>query len=392
MKKSFIDKLLLLLLFVVSVGHVSAQDFCEITCSESQPVCSESPVTLSVPNDHLHRYYWSPGGYTTNAITVTPLSTTTYTVVVSDTTGAELCNASHTVEVLPRFTTEMRQLKLTCNNNEADNGKTAQVKAYASGGVAPYSFKWRDLGGLHISPTDPSMAIGLKAYQWYFVEITDGRGCTQTDSIFTRAFPTPVIEIHCDPSDTVYIQNPDVTFSFENLSSDSISIDHFFWTFEHGLTSTQNEPTFTYVEQGEFSPTLTVYDDYGCDTVFTKNVRVNGVKLFIPSVFTPNADGINDTFVITLDSGSDTPGGGNNATPTRAGNANEKPLNVYYKSTELMVMNRWGRIVYHSTDYQNDWDGGGLSDGTYFYVLKCKGLKEEVQYQGSVMIVTKSRQ
>lgn len=287
--------------------------------------------------------------------------------------------------------TEMNQLKLTCNNSEEDNGKTAQIKVTASNGVAPYTYRWRDLSGLHISPTDPSVAIGLKAYHWYYVEVEDSNGCITMDSIYTRAFPTPVIEIYCDPSDTVYIQNPDVTFSFENLSSDSISIDHFFWTFEHGLTSTQAEPTFTFVEQGEFSPSLTVYDDYGCDTVYYKNVRVNGVKLFIPSVFTPNGDGINDTFVISLDQGSDTPGGGNNSSK-RAGNADDKPLNVYYKSTELMVMNRWGRIVYQSDDYQNDWDGGGLSDGTYFYVLKCKGLKEEIQYQGAVMIVTKSRQ
>ena len=54
-------------------------------------------------------------------------------------------------------------------------------------------------------------------------------------------------------------------------------------------------------------------------------------------------------------------------------------------------MNRWGRIVYHKVDYQNDWDGSGLSDGTYFYVLECKGLKEEVQYKGVVMILTKAR-
>ena len=383
-------RFLLTLLCVLMLEMLMAQEECVITCSESQPVCSESPVTLSVPNNYLHRFLWTPGDFTTNAITVTPLQTTTYEVIVSDTSGMMLCNASYTVEVLPRFSTEMRQLKLTCNNNEEDNGKTAQVKVDATGGVAPYTFKWKNLSGLHVSPTDPSVAIGLKAHHWYFVEVTDGRGCTQTDSIYTRAYPTPVIEIYCDPSDTVYIQNPDVTFSFENLSRDSISIDHFFWTFEHGLTSTQAEPVFTYVEQGEFSPSLTVYDDYGCDTVYYKDVRVNGVKLFIPSVFTPNGDGINDTFVISLDSGSDSPGSAN--TSTRGSNADDKPLNVYYKSTDLMVMNRWGRVVYHSTDYQNDWDGGGLPDGTYFYVLKCKGLKEEIQYQGAVMIVTKSRQ
>lgn len=295
--------------------------------------------------------------------------------------------------------TEMVQLRLTCNNGNADNGNTAQVKVNVSNGVEPYSFAWEkgmpghwnELSPMHISPTDRSVAIGLQAYEWYRVTIEDGSGCVVLDSILTRAYPTPVIEIYCDPGDTVFLQNPDATFSFENLSADSIGIDHFFWTFEHNLTSTQNHPVFTYIESGTYHPTLTVYDDFGCDTLYIKDIYVNPVKLKIPSVFTPNGDGINDVFEITLSSGSDSPGGGDTPRHVNGSNPDVKPLNVYYKSAELMVMNRWGRVVYHSTDYQNDWDGGGLSDGTYYYVLKCRGLKEEVQYEGVVMILTKSR-
>ena len=126
--------------------------------------------------------------------------------------------------------------------------------------------------------------------------------------------------------------------------------------------------------------------------MYMKEINVNPVVLKIPSVFTPNGDGINDTFVISLATGSDSPGNNSGTNRNRVDANSEIPLSDYYKSTDLMVMNRWGRIVYHTTDYQNDWDGGGLSDGTYFYVLKCKGLKEEIQYQGSVMIITKSRQ
>ncbi|MBQ3709150.1 MAG: gliding motility-associated C-terminal domain-containing protein [Bacteroidales bacterium] len=296
--------------------------------------------------------------------------------------------------------TNMKQLRLTCGNNNSDNGRTAQVKVNVSNGVAPYTYYWEEgfgvgrwgpLSLMHVSPNDASVAIGLKGRRWYRVEVTDSRGCTKLDSIFTSAYLAPVIEITCDPGDTVYIQKPDATFSFENLSADTLGIDHFFWTFEHDITSTQEQPVFTYVETGSFYPSLTVYDDLGCDTVYVKEIYVHPVKLKIPSVFTPNGDGINDTFVITLGSGSDTPGGGLGG-QNRSGAADELPINTYYKSTDLMVMNRWGRVVYHSTDYQNDWDGGGLSDGTYFYVLKCKGLKEEIQYQGSVMIITKSRQ
>ena len=290
----------------------------------------------------------------------------------------------------------MTQKKLACSNSESANGRTAQVLATPSGGTEPYTIQWwykrssygnwTELNDWY-TPSDPLLAIGLTAYTWYAIEITDALGCVALDSIFTAAYPTPDIEISCEPGDTVYIQNPEVTFSFENHSLDII-IDHFFWTFEQGMTSTQEKPVFTYVEsQNEpYEAQLTVYDDCGCDTTFVKNVYVQPVKLKIPSVFTPNADGHNDTFVITIDDGN---GGGDFGGTTRAGTADEKPLSVYYQSTDLVIMNRWGRIVYHSTDYQNDWDGDGLSDGTYFYILKCKGLKEVVQYQGAVMILTK---
>ena len=68
-----------------------------------------------------------------------------------------------------------------------------------------------------------------------------------------------------------------------------------------------------------------------------------------------------------------------------------EPLSRYYESSELTIFNRWGRVVYHSKDYKNDWDGDGLSDGTYFYVLKCHGLKNDATYQGSVMIIKTHR-
>ena len=395
---------LLMTVLAVLPNMAKAQDPCEISCDQAMPVCSDTRVKLSIvnPDNTLYTYSWTPGGFTTSSITVKPRTTTTYHVYVTDTAGVAVCDNSFTVEVLPRFKTSMRQMQLTCNNSDNDNGRTAQVKVTVTDGEGPFSYyweegfghgRWYELSPMHMAPTDPSVAIGLKAYKWYRVEITDGRGCVQYDSICTRAFPTPEVEITCDPGDTLYLQNPDATFSFENLSADTLGIDHFFWTFEHDITSTQDHPVFTYVEQGNFTVSLTVYDDLGCDTIYTHDIYVNPVKLKIPSVFTPNGDGINDTWVITLSSGSDNPNSGDGAGTNRdRKKPDETPLNDYYKSTDLMVMNRWGRVVYHSTNYQNDWDGGGLHDGTYFYVLKCRGLKEEVQYQGSVMILTKSKQ
>ena len=122
--------------------------------------------------------------------------------------------------------------------------------------------------------------------------------------------------------------------------------------------------------------------------MFSAEVFVNPVKLFIPNVFTPNGDGINDTFIISQDTQTD-------EGESRKSGAAEydfyDPLSVYYLSSELHIINRWGRIVYTSGNYKNDWDGGKLPDGVYFYVLKCHGEKSDEVYKGSVTIYGSGR-
>ena len=397
-----ISRALLLLMACVCSIFAKAQDPCEITCNVDMPVCSQSAVTLSVPNNYLYSYSWTPGGQTTSSITVRPFSTTTYRVEIREAeSGNEVCQSEFTVEVMPRFEVNFRQLKLTCSNREEENGRNAQVVArvdsLATVYEPPFVYQW-EVSPLHVAPNDPSWAIGLEAYKYYYIKVTDGRGCMQRDSVTLRAYPNPVAEITTDPGDTVYLQNPHVTYSFENLSADTLDISNFYWVLnqQYNITSTENEPRFTYVETGDYSTELKVYNPQGCDTSYYHTVKVEPVKLKIPNVFTPNGDGTNDYFIISLDGGSDVPSGGDNGSrgyrETGAEYENYEPLNRYYESSELTIFNRWGRVVYHSKDYQNDWDGGGLSDGTYFYVLKCHGLKNDATYQGSVMIIKSQRQ
>lgn len=82
----------------------------------------------------------------------------------------------------------------------------------------------------------------------------------------------------------------------------------------------------------------------GCtDTVV---IKVIAADLEIPNIFTPNNDGKNDVFKITgLES---------------------------YAGSQLIVFNRWGNEVYRSDNYLNNWDGSGLAEGTYYYILNRK--------------------
>lgn len=85
----------------------------------------------------------------------------------------------------------------------------------------------------------------------------------------------------------------------------------------------------------------------------TSTVAKSIVGLMIPDIITPNGDGKNDLFVI--------------------------PGLSDYQSNELVVMNRWGSPVYRKSGYLQDWGANGLSDGTYFYVLKVKTANSDWQ-------------
>ena len=64
----------------------------------------------------------------------------------------------------------------------------------------------------------------------------------------------------------------------------------------------------------------------------------------IPNVMTPNGDGTNDFFVI-------------------------RNL-LQYDYRPLIIKNRWGKTVYESDQYNNDWNGRNVPDGVYYGVVQ----------------------
>ncbi|MGX5820732.1 T9SS type B sorting domain-containing protein [Chitinophaga lutea] len=90
-------------------------------------------------------------------------------------------------------------------------------------------------------------------------------------------------------------------------------------------------------------------------------VPVEGDDLYIPNIITPNGDGKNDYFVI----------GGL-----------EK-----YPGSMLTIYNRWGNQVYQNKDYNNRWDGNGLNESTYYYVLTIRDQQGQArEYKGWIML------
>ena len=351
------------------------------------PVCYNDELLLSVDLNVNYSYAWIYNNDTISegpsALVKVTQNNSVYEVFIWNTaSGAPVCNNSITITMRPKFNIEFEQLALTCSDKNDDNGKTARAKATASGDYSTFTYHWNS----PIQPIqymdNPQIAMGLSAYTNYTMTVTNEYGCSQTDTVRLKAHLNPNIEILSDPTDTVYLDNPYVTWRFNNNDTvydghdTLIEITNFFWEFDgYENTFTSSKPKVSFSEEGLGNAMLTVTNDQGCDTTYHSSINVLPVKLKIPNIFTPNGDGINDYFEI---------GYGNEGKPIN-------DLNEYFLSHKLVVFNRWGRIVYESTNYKNDWDGGKLPDGTYFYVLECKGQTQNYNYKGSVMIWNSGR-
>lgn len=384
MHKAFFKSTFLVMVMVLTSGSLQSQIDCTISSLQTMPICKGNNVTLQVAQNPHYVYEWSWNGATTPTISFSALENKSITVTVRDTVTLEECN-SQVFEVIlfPETMIDFEQMQLTCTNGDNDNGNTAMVKAVATGQSGPYQYNW-DVRPIQVAPGNPSLAIGLKAHLWYFINVTDQNLCNSKDSIFTKAYSNPEIEITSTP-DTAFIQNPYITFEFNNLSIDSVQVTGFFWEMGDETPRVELEkPVHVFAEVGDYKVGLTVYNDFGCDTIYFKDVKVLPIKLSIPNVITPNGDGINDLLVITEGAAEDN----NNNNPMKSiqADAAVRSLSAYYKKTNLVIFNRQGKKLYESTNYNNDWGGEGLSDGVYFYVLQCEGFKSNEVYRGSITI------
>jgi gliding motility-associated-like protein len=165
------------------------------------------------------------------------------------------------------------------------------------------------------------------------------------------------------------INNP-VTFSitandlpsFNGLDAGSVVITTYprFGTLTVNMDGTVTyTPNRTFSGQDSFMYTVTDYKGKLSNRALV-NITVTPIDLFIPNTFTPNGDGKNDTFKIV---GKES-----------------------FDSIELLIFNRWGNEVYRSKNYQDDWDGSGLNEGTYYYVITLKKGADQTAKKGWILL------
>ena len=143
------------------------------------------------------------------------------------------------------------------------------------------------------------------------------------------------------------------------------------WAFGDGGTASDESPQYIYktpYQQTAYTVRYTVTDTYGCQQTAEKIVTVYpSCYLAMPTAFTPNGDGKNDLF--------------------RVLNA------VKAENLELLLFNRWGQLVFKTTNWKQGWDGkinGELqATGVYVWLLRYtdRNSKKRIEQKGTVTLI-----
>ena len=174
---------------------------------------------------------------------------------------------------------------------------------------------------------------------------TDKFGCR--DSFQYSGYPLikPKANFDIQPTPPVDALS-NVSFTDQSTPADSIQSRK--WLFQPpGDTSDASDPNYIFLTGGLKNVTLVVKNKNGCTDTITKSFFINPLPM--PNVFTPNGDTTNQYFVV--------------------------PDLPNYPSNKIIIFNRWGNVVFEKENYKNDWDGGDLPSGTYYYVISAEGME-----------------
>lgn len=281
---------------------------------------------------------WSDGN--SNQLQRKDLKAGAYTIEVIDESG---CKVSSTVQL--QEATSLQARIETALDVDCTTGKVTGV-AWVSiqGGKEPYTISWNP-GEKNAREINFDKSGILK------VAVKDALGCTVESE---AKVDFPVVSNQGARLDFQYrklsISNdPEVLVEEEVLFESEISPEFIAWEwqFGDGKKSVEKDPIHIFEKPGTYEVTLTGFDIFGCSSIEKNTIQVASQTelVVIPNAFSPNGDGLNDTFI---------------------------PLLKGISSFTLEVFNTWGEKIFITNSIESKgWDGtfrGQLSPpGNYLY-------------------------
>jgi gliding motility-associated-like protein len=202
-------------------------------------------------------------------------------------------------------------------------------------------YSWRFGNGGAANVPNPSALYTTEGSYDVTLVATSAKGCVDslTISDAVTAWPKPVADFRTDT--LVY----HMRFPKPRITDMSQGATVWHWDFGDGTEYEEQVPQHVYEEHGTYDIIQTVYNDFGCADTFGIRIVVQpSITFFIPNSFTPNDDGLNDTFFGT----------------------GENILDY-----QMWVFNRWGQNIFYAKDKDRHWEGiyngNPVESGMYLY-------------------------
>ncbi|MBI2967332.1 MAG: gliding motility-associated C-terminal domain-containing protein, partial [Bacteroidetes bacterium] len=326
-------------------------------------------TSITSPGDgQPYSYEWLGTSYISQFITVYPTDTTMYTVVVKD--G---CSKNDT-DIVWVFVYPYPQPKFYLNDSDGCAPITIQFNDLStiSAGSSIQSWDWYVGDGQTSALQNPVMTFETPGSYSVTLTVTSDKGCDTSLTV------NNLINVYAIPT-AYFVPVPDETTLLlaiiQFYDSSSADVVNWSWDFGEPLSgldnfSTETDPIHTYLDTGTYLIELTVITARQCtaryiDTVIIKSDYV----LFVPNAFTPDGDGINETFF-------------------------PRGIGIDPDNFEMFIYDRWGDEIYHTDDINKPWNGrankGGnlVQQDVYVWLIRTKdfnGVQHE--YIGHVSVI-----
>ena len=324
------------------------------TSNDTSVLCPNTPHVLyaeATGGEGMYTYTWTTGTTvvgTGPSLNISPMVTTTYTVTVSDGCGVEISqDITYTVEASV-LQLSMSPDQLICPGDSAVIGVTASM------GLGNYTYYWQ-----HSGETTDQVTVWPNYTTTYTVSVQDD--C----ATYSIEGQTTVEVVRPDASFQVLTDDPmeGLPVSFYNSTQGGVT---WYWDFGNGDNSTDHSPNTTYDPWGWYNVTLIAYNEIGCaDTAIQRIYIKPEYYFYAPNAFTPNGDRHNNTYGVEVIGATD---------------------------FKFQIFNRWGELIYYTTDQYFQWDATYLNIPIQDGVVVWKAVvvdRENIyhEYSGSIVIL-----
>lgn len=329
--------------------------------STTVDICFGKQTTLTASaqgGTSPYSYIWS-NTIAGTTITVAPTSQSIYSNTVTDSNG---CVSTSNITV------NVNELPTVSFISDKVSGCAPLCVEFINTTPNTHTVHWL-FGNNNTSSSTPAVNCYNEPGSYHVTLIvTDNNGCSNTilQNNYITVHPNPKAGFSATPQPATVI-NSTIYFKDESLTATS-----WVWAFGDANASgaSTKNPFFEYPDTGNYEVSLTITNEFGCTATTTKIIRINPDHvIYIPNTFTPNGDGKNDFFM---------PLG----------------LGINSENYEFLIFDRWGSLIFKSTDPINGWDGRAnngdqvAQQDTYVWKLSTADIfGKKHRYAGHVNLI-----